>query len=252
MAMTTDIDTLHVEFAKTDEDLQSLQRLRHDVFVQELGAQPGPVGHLEKDKFDIHARHLILRDRARPKNDQIVGTYRLMDSAAAKPCGFSSESEYDLGPLYQSGKRLLELGRSCMHPDYRGGRGMFLLWQALSQHIEMTGAETLFGVASFHGTDSQRFLTPLSLLHYLYRADVQVRPVSRKPPEIRYQALDQFDRKEALLQMPPLIKAYLRLGGQVGEGAFVDHTFNTIDVCMVLQMDRVSERQRAIYAGVRG
>ncbi len=235
--------------ARDPADLTQAQRLRYRVFVEELGGTGEGVDHargLEEDAFDRFAEHLLLIDRA---GDRVVGVYRLMDDAAAARAGrFYSAAEYDLAPLTGSGRRLLELGRSCLDAAYRGGAGMMHLWAGLAGIVEARGIEVLFGVASFHGTDVAALAEPLSALAQRHLAPADVRPRSRV-----YQRMDlvpeaEVDRTRAMLATPALIKAYLRLGGFVGDGAFVDHAFNTTDVCLVLDTARMSPRQRAIYA----
>src|SRR5690606_8066176 len=104
------------------------------------------------------------------------GVYRLMTSQTAQAFGrFYCDGEYDLAPLRASGRRLLELGRSCVHRDYRGGSGMFLLWNGLADYVLERGIDVMFGVASFHGTDVGPLALPLSWLHHHHLA----------PPDLR-------------------------------------------------------------------
>lgn len=241
-----------VRLAQGGEDLKAAQRLRYDVFVQELGASGGLVDHgagLERDEFDAVCDHLLLLDMARP-TDQVVGVYRLLrQEGAAKVGRFYSESEYDLAPLRASGRRLLELGRSCLAQDYRGGAAMFHLWQALADYVAHHEIDILFGTASFHGTDAAALAQPLSLLHARHLAPVELRVTARADHAQAMDLLpaDQIDRKRAMLETPALIKAYLRLGGVVGEGAWVDHAFNTTDVCLIMDTAQLNARQRQIY-----
>lgn len=239
--------------ARTTDDIQAGQALRYRVFVGELGADGPLVDHdarLERDQFDAHAEQLLLLDMARPEGGRVVGVYRLMDGDARADAGqFYSSREYDLQHLEASGRPLLELGRSCLHEDYRGGSAMLHLWQGLAQVVRDKGAEILFGVASFHGTDPAALAQPLSLLARDHFApdDLCVRAKNYQPMNL----VDDIDRVRAMKQVPSLIKAYLRLGGFVGDGAFVDHAFNTTDVCLVLDTARMNPRQAAIYGGVR-
>ncbi|MDG1117644.1 MAG: GNAT family N-acyltransferase [Flavimaricola sp.] len=241
-----------VTLAQDAVDLRAAQRLRYEVFVRELGGDGALVDHdagLERDRFDEVSDHLILRDISRPRQDGVVGVYRLMDDAAARRAGgFYSEQEYDLSPLLSGGRRLLELGRSCVHPDYRGGTAMYHLWQGLAEYIEDNGIEVLFGVASFHGTDLKALEMPLSLLHHNHLAPPELRVRSRLFEAMDLVPKPQIDRLAAMQATPALIKAYLRLGGVVGEGAFVDHAFNTTDVCLLVDTARMSTRQKALYS----
>jgi putative hemolysin len=256
--MTTMADTgpdFSVKIAETDADLRAAQALRYDVFVRELGGGGDMVDHeqgLEMDRFDPFFDHMLVTDN---NTGQVVGVYRLLRGEQAEKLGqFYSEDEYDLTVLKQSGRRLLELGRSCLHADYRGGMAMFHLWSGLADYVERHQIEILFGVASFHGTEIAPLANALSMLHHNHLApeDLRVRaqPAHFQPMDLV--AKEDLDRRRAMLDTPALIKAYLRLGGFVGEGAYIDHAFNTTDVCLVLDTARMNERQRRIYAGGRG
>jgi len=251
------IDDPHFELALAGDasDLRAAQRLRYEVFVEELGGDGPMVDHnarLEADRFDPFFDHLLLKDRNRAPSDEVVGVYRVMRSEQAAEAGqFYSEDEYDLGPLRASGRPLLELGRSCLHPDYRGGTAMMHLWNGLAGYIADHGIEVMFGVASFHGTDAAPLAGPLSLLHHRHLAPEDIRPVARAEgyQDMNLIAEDALDRPAAIRATPALIKAYLRLGGFVGQGAFIDRPFNCIDVCLVMDVARMSPKHRAIYTG---
>ncbi len=240
----------HTRMARDAADVEAAQALRYRVFVQEMGSDGPGVDHargLETDRFDPHFDHLLLIDAA--ADDRVVGVYRLANSAQAQAAGrFYSDSEYDLALLIASGRRLLELGRSCLDPAYRGGAAMFHLWSALAEHIAAQQIEILFGTASFPGTDVHRIAPALSLLHHAHLAppDLRVRARAFQPMDLI--PADRIDRRAAMLAVPALIKAYLRLGGVVGDGAYVDHAFNTIDVCLIMDTARLNARQAAIYA----
>lgn len=253
--MTAEDPSYVIRLATTAEDLTAAQRLRYVVFVAELGGTGLLVDHenrLERDAFDPFFDHLVLVDRHRDPTglDHVIGAYRVLpgDRRAAAG-GFYSESEYDLSPLLASGRKLLELGRSCVHADHRGGTAMFHLWNGLADYVIERGIEVLFGVASFHGTDVTALAQPLSWLHHNHLAPPEMR-VSARPPHRQDMNLIpavQLDRKAALAATPALIKAYLRLGGFVGDGAFVDRAFNTTDVCLVMDTVQMSARHREFY-----
>lgn len=245
----------HVRLARSDADLRAAQRLRYEVFVAELGAGGAMVDHanrLERDAFDPFVDHLLLFDR---QTDAVVGVYRLMQpEMATRAGGYYSAAEYDLSVLEHSGKRLLELGRSCLHADYRGGTAMYHLWSALAAYVAAHQIEVLFGVASFPGTDVDALAAPLSLLHHCHLAtkNLRARAHDRVFQNMNLLPEVEINRKAALVQMPSLIKAYLRLGGTVGDGAFVDHTFNTTDVFLAMETAQMSERRAQIYTGQGG
>ena len=241
-----------VKLAETTEDLEAAQRLRYAVFVEELGGGGDLVDHaarLEKDRFDPFFDHMLLTDDVL---GEVVGVYRIMRSDQAAAAGqFYSADEYDLSVLLASKRRLLELGRSCLHPKYRGGMAMFHLWNGLAQYIVKHEIEVLFGVASFHGTEVHKLAHALSLLHHRHLApkDLRVRAQSAAFQNMNLVSEEQLDARAAMLAVPALIKAYLRLGGFVGEGAFIDHAFNTTDVCLILDTTRMNERQARLYQG---
>lgn len=258
--MTPKTPTLHVRLARSDEDMRAAQRLRYSVFVTELGGDGEGVDHdnrLETDRFDPFFDHLLLIDDSRSAADldHVVGVYRLMPGErAAAAGGFYTASEYDLAPLIATGRPLLELGRSCIHPQYRGGSSLFRMWQGLADYILTREIEILFGVASFHGTDIAALAAPLSLLHQTALAPPELRVRVRPDHGVSMDLIapDRLDRRAAARAVPALIKSYLRLGGFVGEGAFVDHAFNTTDVCLVVDVARVDARSRARYGGEPG
>jgi putative hemolysin len=251
--MQIDESYFELRLAQSTGDLQAAQRLRYSVFVAELGGDGPLVDHdqrLEADRFDPYFDHLMLLDHRRTEGDQVVGVYRLMRADQAKDAGqFYSQDEYDLSLLVRSGRRLLELGRSCVHADYRGGGAVAYLWNGLAAYVAEHEIEVMFGVASFHGTDIAPLSEQLSLLHHRHLAppDIRVRALPAHFQRMDLIAQDALDRVAAIRQIPSLIKAYLRVGGMVGEGAYIDHAFNTTDVCLVMDTARMSAKHRAFY-----
>lgn len=246
---------LHVSLARSDADLRAAQRLRYRVFVEEMGSEGPGVDHrsrLETDSFDAVADHLILRDTRRLEDETggVVGLYRVMTSDHARRAGhFYSETEFDLTVLTSGPRRLLELGRSCLHPDYRGSVALMALWQGVARYVQLHAIETLFGVASFPGTDIGRLRNALSHLHHTHLAPPDRRVVSRTPEALALLPPEAVDRKTAMRDTPALVKSYLKLGGVIGQGVYVDHAFNTTDVCMIL--DTADLRRDALHAPLR-
>ncbi len=246
-------DGLSLSLARSAAELRDAQALRYEVFVRELGGDGPGVDHaarLETDVFDAVSDHLILRETA---TSAPVGVYRVLpDDRAETGPGFYSASEYDLAPLLASGRRLLEMGRSCVRADYRSGTAMFHLWTGLARYVAATGAEVLFGVASLKGTDLQVHAQALSLLHHRHLAPAHLRPRAAPFQRMDLIAEAELDRRAAMIAMPSLIKSYLRLGGMVGEGAYIDHDFNCVDVCMIMDTARLNARHAARFkAGIR-
>ena len=254
--MTSRDQKFELRLAATQADLQAAQRLRYEVFIEELGGDGPLVDHqarLEQDEFDEFFDHLLLIDR---KLQRVVGVYRVLRGDMAEKAGrFYSEDEYDLSVLKASGRSLMELGRSCVHADYRGSAAMYYLWNGLAKYVAEHGIEVMFGVASFHGTDIAAIREPLAYLHhnYLAPADLRSRVVDEHFQSMDLMPADEIDKRTALKAMPTLIKAYLRLGGFVGEGAYIDHSFNTTDVFLLMDTDKINAKQREIYTkGRRG
>ena len=253
-------DALILRLARDARDLRAAQRLRYEVFIEELGADGPLVDHdqrLEIDAFDPFFDHLLLID---PKRDpdtlsDVVGVYRLLPPERFAVAGrYYSETEFDLTTLKSSGRRLLELGRSCVHRDMRGGSAMFLLWNGLAEYVLEREIEVLFGAASFHGTDVAALAHPLAFLHHNHRAPQALR-VAPQPAHAQAMGLlreDQVIRAKAMAGIPALIKAYLRLGGFVSDGAWVDHAFNTVDVCLVMDTAQMSGKHRDFYTRKQG
>lgn len=254
-------DQFELKLATDPDDLRAAQRLRYEVFIAELGGDGDMVDHenrLERDAFDPFYDHLILIDKRRDRAalNHVVGVYRLLRSEQAEKLGrYYTEDEYDLTLLKASGRRLLELGRSCVHADYRGGTALFHLWNGLARYVFDYDIEVLFGVASFHGTDVQALKLPLSYLHHVHLAPeaLRVRALGAHFQRMDLVPIDAVERKAAMLQTPALIKAYLRMGGFVGEGAFIDEAFNTTDVCLIMDTAKMNEKSHARYSkGRRG
>ena len=251
--MRPDARNLSMRLAQDDADRNAVHRLRYDVFVTELGGKGSLVDHaarLERDQFAPFCEHLALFDDTLPRGEDAVAAYRLLTGDGARSgIGFYSAGEYDLSLLERSGRRLLEFGRSCVRQGYRDGTALFRLWQGLAGFIDASRSEILFGVASFHGTDPDLLAQPLSMLHHRYLAPEDLRVRATGPAAHRMDLVppDRIDRAAATAMLPPLLKSYLRIGGVVGEGAWIDREFNTVDVCLIVDTARVSSRVRSPY-----
>ncbi len=249
-----------VKLAESEAEVAAAQRLRYRVFVEEMGAKASPgamAERRERDRFDPHFDHLLLIDTESEDPEVelgVVGVYRIMRRSRARGgIGFYGAAEYDLSPLDRYPREVLELGRTCIDARHRGGAGMHLLWNGLARYVFEHDIGLLFGVASFHGTDPRRYAHALSHLHHAHLAppDIRVRAL----PEV-YVAMDMLppgavDLGTAMRQMPPLIKAYIRLGGFVGDGAYIDRDFNTVDVCLLMDTGRMVERYHRFYSRQR-
>lgn len=244
---------LQVRLASDAADILAAQRLRYRVFYEEMHARPTPDMAAELrdfDRYDDVADHLLVIDRSLGRRGEVVGTYRLIRREAAERMGrFYTADEYDISRLIDYPGEVLELGRSCVHENYRNRPTMQLLWRGIAGYVAMHNIALLFGCASLPGTRPDELQLPLSYLYYHHLA----------PPALRARALDKryvdmqmlreaaVDPRRGLGSLPPLIKGYLRVGGFVGDGAVVDEQFNTTDVCVVVKTELITERYARHY-----
>jgi putative hemolysin len=243
---------LQVRLAETTADVHAAQGLRYRIFYERLGARPLPEmarRQRDFDHFDDDCDHLLVLDHS-SGSGSVVGTYRLIRrKTAARLGGFYSAKEFDISPLVRQPGEILELGRSCVDPDYRQRSAMQLLWSGIAAYVAHYGVVLMFGCASLPGTDPESLETPLSYLHHYHRAPPALRPRALIDRYIEMCRLPPcaIDATRAQSALPPLIKGYLRLGGFVGDGAVVDEQFNTTDVCILVKTDLVTEKYSRHY-----
>jgi L-ornithine Nalpha-acyltransferase len=252
---------LDVRLATTEEEIRAAQTLRYDIFYNEMGAVPTAETlslARDYDPYDAMCDHLLVIDHSNEKNPRVVGTYRLLREIVAKQNqGFYSASEYDLSPLlcktFQTrigeGKQLLELGRSCVHPDYRNISTINLLWRGIASYLATHNIGFMFGCASLHGTEVDHHGAALSYLyhHHLADTDIRVRALADKSVDMNRLPIGGYDPRAAMRDLPPLIKGYLRVGCVIGDGAFIDEQFNTTDVFILLPVERITARYTDRY-----
>jgi putative hemolysin len=207
------------------------------------------------DRIDEFCDHLLVLDHALGDGPQaVVGTYRLLRrSIAQRAGGFYSASEFDLSALDAVQGELLELGRSCVDAAHRTRATMQMLWAGIARYVFEKDIRVMFGCGSLPGTDVATLAPALSYLHHHHLApsEYRVRALAE-----RYMAMGilpasevdanaavrAFDARAVLAGLPPLIKGYLRLGGFVGDGAVIDHEFNTTDVCIIVVTDKLTDK----------
>lgn len=256
------IGSLETRLAVTNSEIDAAQAVRYRVFVEEMKAKMTPDAVRRRrdiDAWDMVCDHLLVLDTAieGDTEEQIVGTYRLLRQDVARGSGgFYSQSEFDVDRLIASHpeKRFMELGRSCVLPQYRTKRTVELLWQGAWAYALKHGIGAMFGCGSFSGAVPEEHALALSFLHqnalardmWAVRAhDDQYRNMDLVPSEA-------VNPRRALAGMPPLIKGYLRLGAMIGDGAVVDHAFNTTDVLIVLPIGSISGRYINYYGADAG
>jgi putative hemolysin len=246
------IATLEVRLARSAIEIEAAQRVRYRVFYEELGAKGAAalaVDRRDADRFDAICDHLLVLDTALPGSelDRIVGTYRLLrDTVARANGGFYSADEFDLDGLVarHPERRFMELGRSCVLPEYRSKRTIGVLWQGIWAYVNHHGVDVMAGCASFPGTAPAVHASALSFLVQNCRAvpEWDVRAVPERYNAMELLPREKVDARSALNALPPLVKGYLRLGARIGDGCVIDHDFSTIDVFVILPVDTISQR----------
>ena len=245
---------LGVRIATTAAELDAAQALRYNVFYNEMGAKPNAAAlltHRDTDEYDAVADHLLVIDHGiGPGPEGVVGTYRLIQRHAAERIGrFYSADEYDISPMLAFPGPVLELGRSCVHQNYRGRSAMQLLWRGIAAYVFLHRIDLMFGCASLPGNDPDAIATELTYLYHNHLAPPAIRPRALPDRYVDMRRLDPatVDPRRALAALPPLIKGYLRLGGFVGDGAVIDPQFNTTDVAVVVKTDLVTDKYYRHY-----
>ena len=250
------IGSLEVRLAHSAADVRRAQRLRYEVFYQEMSALPTAAARLARRDFDgfdaicdhllvvDHESTLMVRGRRVPR---VVGTYRLLrQEIANRHGGFYTAGEFDIGPLLarHPHRRFLELGRSCVLAPYRTKRTVELLWHGIWAYIRQHRIDVMFGCASLEGTDPAALARPLAFLHHFAPSEPEwrARALPGRAAAMDGVTKDELDAKRALGELPPLIKGYLRLGAQIGQDAVVDRQFGTTDVLIVLPIERIDPR----------
>lgn len=235
---------LSVRWARHLDEVRAAQRLRHAVFVDEMGARirtPLP-GH-DIDLFDDHCEHLLVTLAG---SDEVIGTYRVLTPVQARRVGSTySDTEFDLTRLRGVRERMVELGRSCVHPDHRHGGVILALWSALGGFMQRNRLDVMIGCASVPMHQNGRLAAGLwrqLQRDHLAPIDWQVRPRLPLPLERIDPAPD--------VQPPALIKGYLRLGARVMGPPAWDPDFNTADLPMVMRLADLSPRHRKHFLGV--
>ncbi len=240
---------LEVRLAANDAELREAQSLRYRVFYEEHGAAPvgNALSKLDADSYDPICDHLLVVDRDRGR---VVGAYRLLRQVIAEQhSGFYSGREFDLTPLLSrsaamGGGQLLELGRSCVDPAYRNNATISMLWRGIASYLELHRIGFMFGCASFPGTDPAAHAQQLSYLHHNHLApnELRVRALGAHHVSMDRTPTASLAPRSVARGLPPLIRGYLRVGAVVGDGAFIDRQFNTVDVFMLMPVASIARR----------
>ena len=233
-----------ITWASNASEIKEAQRLRYKVFAEEMGANlPRNAENLDIDDFDAYCDHLLIRDQASLK---VVGTYRVLPPHKALEIGrLYSDSEFDLSRLNHLRPKMVELGRSCVHAEYRSGAVIMALWSGLAQYMQKHDYEIMLGCASIPMADGGHFAASL----YNSLSNEQIAPVENHAfPRLPL----PLDRLNGGLEVepPPLIKGYLKLGAKICSAPAWDPDFNTADVLTMLRLSEINPRYAKHFLGL--
>ncbi len=235
-------ESFAIKTVESSWELEAALKLRHDVFYEEMQQRRSPLG-FDVDAFDLRCDHLVIVEI---KTNRIVGTYRL--NATAYSRDFYSNKEFDLGDFLRTPGPKLELGRACIHKNFRNGAVLSLLWKGILQYAECVGAETMFGCSSIQTV--QR-LDALTVSLYFERQGYAL-PGIEMPPRAgyRFPHWDEYriqyapQNPEAISNgrrlVPALLLGYLRIGARVGTQPALDRAFQCVDFMTVLETKRIA------------
>lgn len=244
-SLATHESKFYVGLVRSESEVQDAKRLRYQVFAEELGARlPTTTPGVDHDLYDPFCQHLVVRDEERGR---VVGTYRILTPEASRRAGrYYSDAEFDLTRLWHLKPRLVEIGRSCVAPDYRSGAVIAQLWSGIADFMQRTGYEYLMGCASIGMRDGGHNAAGIYRQLERHMAPIEYRVFPRCP--LPLERIDANPNAE----LPPLLKGYLRAGAYVcGEPAW-DPDFNTADLLLLLPMSRVTPRYSRHFVNAQG
>lgn len=223
--------------AQNELEIRECLKLRYHVFAKELKAElhTNQIG-LDVDQFDNHCRHIFVRDNI---SGEIIATTRVLNNHGADRVGyFYSETEFDLSHIRDNNKQFLEIGRTCIHPDYRGGAILAILWNGLARLAVEENIDYLIGCASISLEQGDRYVHSVlqKLKDSMSPSDMRVQPLIPLP---RREDIGKLDNK---VQLPTLLKGYIRMGGLIGGEAHWDAAFNVADVFVMVDTQKLNSR----------
>ena len=234
LIQSTEPSGLAIRLAQTPAEVRAAQRLRYEVFGEEMGAHlaSATLG-LDRDRFDAYCDHLIVR-----AGGDVVGTYRILPPAGRRRAGgWYCASEFDVARLEHFGDATVEIGRACVAPAFRSGHAISLLWAGLLRYVLQRGCRYVIGCVSIGTGDGGHIAA--SLCRRMLQEHLA--PASWRAVPYRAFVLEGWQEIPDA-PLPPLLKGYLRLGAQVcGEPAW-DPNFNTADLLMVLPLAQINPR----------
>ena len=246
-AILAEAENFVVKLAENHEEVEKAQRLRYEVFnlEQGRGLENSDKFGIDFDEFDEYCLHLLVQQKA---TGRVIGTYRAhLGCVANSAKGFYSSREYDIKGLYRIADECLELGRTCVSPEFRTGAAVALLWSAITELLVRAKLTYMLGCVSLENTDPRM---GWALYEYISRkhpknTDLTIAPrpgfILKRPSE---QDVNRLLLDENLLRrnIPPLLKGYLRLGACICGDPALDKDFGTIDFFIMIDINKVPER----------
>lgn len=239
-SMSIERERFIIKTAENEAELKCALMLRHDVFYKELMGKTKLSG-LDKDKFDYKCDHLIIIEK---KSGMVIGTYRMISSLFSK--NFYSATEFNIKPLLKLPGEKLEIGRACVHKDYRTGSTIALLWRGISEYMKLTNTQYLFGCSSIMTTDKKEIA---GISKYFMDDPRNLILTVAINPRLKYRVKYLKDIADADVSslIPPLVKSYMKMGAVVCCNPAMDRKFRCVDYLTLFSTVASSEKTKKRY-----
>lgn len=222
-------------------DVAAAQALRSLCFQT---AQP------DRDAHDALCTHVLVEDT---DTGALVCCFRLLVLEDGSDLARSYAAQfYDLAALQGFAGRMVEMGRFCIHPESSDPDILRVAWGAMTAFVDRMAVRLLFGCSSFAGTTPQPYLDAFALLRQRHLAPGRWQAGCKAPEVFRFATGPQRrpDVKRAMLQMPPLLRTYLLMGGWVSDHAVVDRDLNTLHVFTGLEINAIPAARKRLLRAV--
>ena len=233
-----------LQIASNPEEVKTAQRLRFEIFNLEVKGElkSSVTQELDKDEYDPFCDHLLIIE---PEKKKVIGTYRmLLRSKAKNSIGFYSESKFDISNIKKLDSQMLELGRACIHRDYRNKNVLDLLWQGVAEYILKHNVEYVFGCPGIRTRDSRKISEIFSYVKENYYSDEKLRVYPLEKNKLRDLDLNYKAKNNTFRKIPPLIQSYLKIGAWICGYPAINPEFNTTALFMLLDVGRISDTYR--------
>ena len=235
-------------FTRDLADMRAAQRLRHATFIEGTHAEPRDTG-LDEDAFDDVCLHVLIEDAA---DGELVACFRLLplDSGDEIAACYAAQF-YELSALREYRGRMVEMGRFCIAPGLRDPDILRVAWAAMTQFVDETGTDKLFGCSSVQGCDAAAYHDAFAMLRDKHLAPKRWLPKVKAPDVFRFarRLRRAPDARRAMLTMPPLLRGYLAMGGWVSDHAVIDRDLGTLHVFTGLEIAAIPPARARLLRG---